>query len=191
LSTLGSIVRSISKFLLATLVGLAGVLAVVTPAAAASTPAPLGGLDVGAYCRSLGQADAQLTGTTAYDWHCVGRDGTRTDLTFAAACRWTYRTDWAVDRIGDFRDPASVSCWRVTPTILTPDFTNFCTTTGHSGAVLLGTTAYDWRCVSYNRSGPTYYDVDVRAACAYTAGGVATVERFNDYYDAQSWQCRL
>jgi hypothetical protein len=184
-------VRSISKFLLSLLIGLAGVLAAVSPAAAASAPQPLGGLDIGAYCRSLGHADAVLTGSTAYDWHCVDGDGAHSDLTFEAACRWTYAGDAAVDRIGDFRDPTSVSCWRVTPSIVQPDFTNYCTTTGHSAAALLGTTAYDWRCVSYNRSGPTYYDVDVLAVCTYTVGTAATVERFDNYYDPATWQCRV
>ncbi|MEU4240849.1 hypothetical protein [Actinoplanes sp. NPDC026619] len=183
--------RSISKFLLAMLVGLAGVLAAVTPAAAAGTPQSLGGLDIGAYCRSIGFTGATLTGSTAYDWHCVAADGGLGDLTFEAACRWAYSTGEAVDRIGDFRDPASVSCWRVTSTVVQPDFTNYCTTTGHSAAALLGDTAYDWRCVSYTRAGPTYYDVDVLAVCTYTVGTAATVERFNNYYDPSTWQCRV
>ncbi|GAA0549192.1 hypothetical protein GCM10010172_34060 [Paractinoplanes ferrugineus] len=183
--------RPISKFLLAMLGGLAFVLTSTSPAAAAPTPQNLGGLDLGAYCRSIGYADATLAGSTAYDWHCVTGDGRRGDLTFAAACRWTYATGAAVDRIGNFRDPASVSCWRVTPAIVQPDFTNYCTTTGHSAAALLGTTAYDWHCVSYNRSGPTYYDVDILAACFYTVGGAATVERFDNYYDPATWQCRV
>ncbi len=182
--------RSFCKFLLVPLVILGGILAAAAPAAAAAaTPERLGGLDLGAYCRSLGAADAALDGSTAYDWHCVGGDGRRSDLTFEAACRWAYSTGDAVDRIGDFRDPRSVSCWRVTPTVVAPDFTNYCTSTGHSAAALLGTTAYDWRCVSYNRSGPTYYDVDIQAACAYTVTA-ATVERFNNYYDPSTWQCR-
>jgi hypothetical protein len=183
-------VRSISKFLLAALVGLAGAVAALTPAAAATGPQQLGGLDLGAYCRSIGAADAVLTGSTAYDWHCAGPDGKLGDLTFAAACRWTYATGEAVDRIGDFRDPTSVSCWRVTAAVVAPDFTDYCTSTGHSAAALLGTTAYDWHCVSYNRSGPTYYDVSLPAVCAYTVGR-ATIDRFNDYYDSASWECRV
>lgn len=184
--------RSISKTLLAVLVGLAGALAAVSPAGASSSPPQeLGGLDLGAYCRSQGSVDAVLTGSTAYDWHCVGADGRRSDLTFEAACRWTYATGSAVDRIGDFRDPASVRCWRVAPETVAPDFENYCTSKGHSASVLLGSTVYDWRCVNYSRGGPTYFAVDVLAVCQKTTAGAATVERFVNYYDARTWQCRV
>ncbi|MEV6347413.1 hypothetical protein [Actinoplanes sp. NPDC051851] len=183
--------RSISKFLLALLVGLTGVLAAVSPAQAASTPESLGGLDLGAYCRSIGYSDATLTGSTAYDWHCVSGDGALADLTFEAACQWAYSTSEAVDRIGDFTDPTSAGCWRVTATVVTPDFENYCTSTGHSASILVGTTVYDWQCVSYSRAGPTYYAISLPTVCAYTTGTTATIDRFVNYYDATTWQCRV
>ncbi|MET8151218.1 hypothetical protein ACIBSW_21050 [Actinoplanes sp. NPDC049668] len=183
--------RSLSKTLLALLVGLASVLATAGPAAASTPPRKLGGLDLGAYCRSLGNAGAVLAGPTAYDWHCAGADGGRSDLTFDAACRWTYATGDAVDRIGDFRDPASVECWLVSPAAVAPDFGNYCTSTGHSSAELVGTTVYDWRCVRHSRGGPTYFSIDVAAVCRKTTGVAATVERFVNYYDARTWQCRV
>ncbi|GAA2690334.1 hypothetical protein [Actinoplanes palleronii] len=182
--------RSLSKVLLALLVGLAGMLAVTGPAAAASaTPQQLGGLDLGAYCRSIGYADAALTGVTAYDWHCTGSDGAAHDLTFEAACRWTYGTG-AVDRIAGFRDPASVSCWRVTSTVVTPAIDDYCTSTGHSASALLGTTVYDWHCVNYSRVDPVYFDVSLPEVCKHTAGATA-IDRFRDFYDASSWECRI
>ncbi|SBT40270.1 hypothetical protein [Micromonospora auratinigra] len=168
--------------------------ALAAPAAAHASPPPpqeLGGLDLGAYCRSLGAADAVLTGGTAYDWHCRAGDGRQSALAFDAACRWTYRTDAAVDRIGNFYDPTSVRCWRVRADVITPDFTRWCQATGRSDAVLLGGTVYDWRCVSYSRAGVTYADVDVLAACRETTFGYATVERFVSFGDARSWQCRV
>ncbi|BAL87541.1 hypothetical protein AMIS_23210 [Actinoplanes missouriensis 431] len=183
--------RLISKFLLAMLVGLAGVLAVTTPASASPPPpTQLGGLDIGAYCRSIGYADAALTGTTAYDWHCVagGRQG---DLAFDAACRWQYGNEHVVDRIDDFYDPTSVSCWAVQPDVVTPDFEKYCTGKGYSGSALLGTTVYDWHCVRYGRAGPTYYDIDVPAACAELTHGYARLDRFANFYDATTWQCRV
>ncbi|GAA4599257.1 hypothetical protein BJY16_003014 [Actinoplanes octamycinicus] len=184
--------RSFSKMLIALVVGFAGVVAAISPAAAASaTPQQLGGLDLGAYCRSIGYADATLTGSTAYDWHCVAGDGSRHDLTFEAACRWTYRTGDAVDRIGSFTDPASVSCWRVSPAVLTPAIDDYCVSTGHSASILTGTTVYDWHCVNYSRGGPTYFDVNLPAVCRYTAGTAATIDRFADFRDAASWQCRV
>ncbi|BFU46305.1 hypothetical protein [Krasilnikovia sp. MM14-A1004] len=184
--------RSITKVVIALLIGLLGGLIPVA-SASASTPSPaqLGGLDLGAYCRAIGWADAALTGPTAYDWHCVANDGRRGDLTFDAACRWTYSTGDAVDRIGDFRDPASVTCFRVTPTVTTPDFEHYCTATGHSAAVLLGASVYDWRCVSYSRAGPTYYNVYVRAVCQWTTAQTAAIDRFVNYSNARSWQCRV
>jgi hypothetical protein len=180
--------RALTTALILLVAGLAA------PAAAYASPLPpqeLGGLDLTAYCRSVGAADATLTGGTAYDWHCRNADGRLTDLAFDAACRWTYRTDAAVDRIGNFYDPTSVRCWRVRADVVTPDFTRWCQATGHSGAVLTGGTVYDWRCVSYSRAGVTYSDVDVLGTCRETTLGYATVERFVSFRDAYSWQCRV
>ncbi|MEU1843003.1 hypothetical protein [Micromonospora sediminicola] len=184
--------RRTLRALLTTLALLAAALG--GPAAAHASPPPpqeLGGLDLGAYCRSLGAADAVLTGGTAYDWHCRGGDGRLGDLTFEAACRWTYRTDAATDRIGDFYDPTSVRCWRVRADVVAPDLTRWCQVTGNSTAELRGGTVYDWRCVRYSRAGVTYSDVDVLAACRETTFGYATVERFVRFGDPYSWQCRV
>ncbi|BEL07065.1 hypothetical protein Q0Z83_052560 [Actinoplanes sichuanensis] len=184
--------RSVSKFLLALLVGLAGVLAVAGPASASPPPpTDLGGLDLGAYCRSIGYSDATLTGSTAYDWHCVSGSGQQGSLAFDAACRWTYSSDYAVDRIGDFYDPTSVRCWLVQRDVVTPVFADYCTGKGYSDAALLGTTVYDWHCVQYSRAGPTYYDIDIAAACNTLTHGYAKLDRFVNFYDASTWQCRV
>lgn len=184
--------RSLSKVLIALIAGFAGVLAAISPATAASTtPEQLGGLDIGAYCRSIGYTDATLTGSTAYDWHCVAGDGSKHDLTFEAACRWTYGTDAAVDRIGNFADPTSTRCWRVTSAVVTPAINDYCTSTGHSAAALLGTTVYDWHCVNYSRVDPVYFDVSLPAVCQYTVGSSATIDRFVNFNDASTWQCRV
>jgi hypothetical protein len=183
--------RSTSKFFLAVLVGLAGVLAAITPASASPPPpTQLGGIDLGAYCRTIGYADAALTGSTAYDWHCTdgGRQG---DLAFDAACRAQYGNEHIVDRIADFYDPTSVSCWSVQPDKVTPDFEAYCTGRGYSASALLGNTVYDWHCVQYSRAGPTYYDIDVAAACSTLTHGYARLDRFADFYDTASWQCRV
>ncbi|WP_328471611.1 hypothetical protein OHA21_07675 [Actinoplanes sp. NBC_00393] len=179
------------SFLLALLVGVASLLTISGPAAASPPPpSRLGGPDLGGYCRTLGYTDVALTGATAYDWHCVagGRQG---DLSFEAACEWTYGNEHAVDRIGVFTDPHSVTCWMVQPDIVAPDFEEYCTANGHSASALLGTTAYDWHCVNYNRAGPTYFDVDVAKVCRETTFGYATLDRFVNFYDANTWQCRV
>ena len=137
-------------------------------------------------CRST---DAALTGATAYDWQCTG-NGTA-GLSFAAACRWAYGSEHVVDRIDDFHNPGSVSCWSVQPDVVTPDFEAYCTGQGYSGSALLGTTVDDWHCVRYSRAGPTYYDIDVPAACRELTHGYARLDRFDDFYDASSWQCRV
>lgn len=184
--------RAVSKFLLSLLVGLTGVLTFALPAAASPPPPThLRGLDLPGYCRSLGYADATLSGSTAYDWHCVSGDGTRGSLAFDAACRWTYGSEHAVDRIADFHDPRSVSCWLVQPDVVTPDFTEYCTGQGYSDAALLGATVYDWHCVQYSRAGPTYHDIDVAAACTTLTHGYAKLDRFVNFNDAATWQCRV
>ncbi|GIE84623.1 hypothetical protein [Actinoplanes regularis] len=184
--------RSLSKVLLTLSVAFAGVLAVISPAAAASsTPEQLGGLDVGAYCRSIGYSDAALTGSTAYDWHCVAGDGSQHDLTFEAACRWAYGTDAAVDRIDNFNDPKSVKCWRVTSTVVAPAINDYCVSTGHSASALLGSTVYDWHCVNYSRVNPVYFDVSLPAVCRYTTGTTATIDRFVNFRNSSTWQCRV
>ncbi|WP_430789232.1 hypothetical protein [Actinoplanes sp. G11-F43] len=182
----------LGKFLLAVLVGAVGVLALVMPASASPPPpTSLGGLDLGAYCRSVGYTDATLSGPTAYDWHCVRDGGERGDVAFDAACRWTYGSEHAVDRIADFHDPRSVTCWLVQQDVVTPDFTKYCTDSGYSDAALLGDTVYDWHCVQYSRAGPTYYAINVAAACTALTHGYARLDRFTDFHNATTWQCRV
>ncbi|AEV84836.1 hypothetical protein ACPL_3941 [Actinoplanes sp. SE50/110] len=71
--------------------------------------------------------------------------------------------------------------------MVVPDFDRFCRTRGADGAALDGGTVYDWHCVT----GGTRSAIDVLAACRETTFGYATVDRFADFFDARSWQCRV
>jgi hypothetical protein len=51
----------------------------------------------------------------------------------------------------------------------------------------VGGTVYDWRCAS----GTTHSTIDVLAACRETTFGYGTIDRFADFRDAHSWQCRV
>ncbi|WIM99886.1 hypothetical protein ACTOB_003554 [Actinoplanes oblitus] len=181
--------RTFVRLLLTLLLGAGTVLAFAATPAAASPPPPrdLGAPDLAGYCRSQGHTGATLSGDTAYGWHCRTADGRDADIALDAACRWTYGLAEAVDRIGDFHRPDSVGCWRVRSDVVAPDFDRYCRAIGADGAALTGDTAYDWHCVT----GGTPSDIDVLAACRETTFGYATVDRFADFYDARSWQCRV
>ncbi|MET8152890.1 hypothetical protein ACIBSW_19750 [Actinoplanes sp. NPDC049668] len=164
---------------------------VASPGAAVASPPPpreLGAPDLGGYCRSLGYADAIALGRSAYDWHCRTADHRYGDLTLDAACRWTYGTPQAVDRIADFWRSGSVQCWRVRDDVIAPDLDRYCRTTGADGAVLVGGDAYSWRCVT-GAAEPA--SVDLLAACREATFGYATIDRFVDFRDPYSWQCRV
>ncbi|RZU54235.1 hypothetical protein EV385_6183 [Krasilnikovia cinnamomea] len=182
--------RTVVRTLLVLVVA-AGIGAVAGPAAA-SPPPPreLGAPDLGGYCRSLGYADAIALGRSAYDWHCRTADQRYADLTLDGACRWTYGIGEAVDRIGDFWRAGSVRCWRVRDDIVTPDFDRYCRTTGADGAALVGADAYSWRCVT-GGTDPVYAGIDVLSACRETTFGYATIDRFANFLDPHSWQCRV
>lgn len=168
----------------ATLIAAIGFFA--APAGASPLPATdLGRVDLAGYCRSQGYADAVLTGSTAYDWHCRTTGNHLADIAFDRAC---LQTVGGHDRIGNFYDPQSVHCWRYSPQPIAPDFTGWCQHRfGYDEAVLLGNTAYDWHCRS-TRSG-ALADIAVGEACGFTLRG-AGIDRFRNFYDPNSWECQ-
>jgi hypothetical protein len=182
-------VRTLIRLLFTLLLGAGAALVLAIAPASASPPPPreLGAPNLTGYCQSLGHAAAVLSGDTAYDWHCRTADGRDAGIALDAACRWTHGIDQAVDRIGDFHRPESIGCWRVRSDVVTPDFDRYCRSIGADGAALTGDTVYDWHCVT--GGAPT--DIDVLAACRETTFGYATVDRFADFHDAHSWQCRV
>ncbi|AEV87157.1 hypothetical protein ACWT_6140 [Actinoplanes sp. SE50] len=196
--------RSAVRGILATLMVLLGAVATLmtSPTAASASPigaTELGAVDLGGYCRSQGNVDAVLSGGTAYDWHCRTRDGQNTDLSFTKACQWTYPGElpgsaaFVFDRIDNFYAPASVQCWKAsTDEVTAPALDGYCShhPTGDR-AVLTGNTVYDWKCESQSPNGPVYSPVNVLQACQQTKMRNSAVDRFTNFYDPYSWQCRV
>ncbi|MFE9258061.1 hypothetical protein [Streptomyces sp. NPDC006879] len=151
----------------------------------------LGGLDLLEYCRSQGDQSAVLHGATAYDWSCVDDSGGRHPLSFTAACRSQY-TGLSVDRIEDFHDPTSVSCWRVASTdYFSPDLDAYCTNAqDRPGARQTGRTVYDWWCAAPEEGG-SLQPIQMPAVCDWASGGYHAFDRFDDFYRADSWRCHL
>lgn len=77
-----------------------------------SNPA-IGGIDVAAYCTSIGRTGgAGLDGTTGNDWRCVDSSGTHVSISMDDACAWQYRTnEGAFSRLGALNDPYSWKCY--------------------------------------------------------------------------------
>jgi hypothetical protein len=72
---------------------------------------PIGGLDLPAYCRSIGYPKgAKTIGTTAYDWRCVNAGGELGGINTTKACQKAYGGT-AVDRFRNFYDAYSWECY--------------------------------------------------------------------------------
>jgi hypothetical protein len=73
----------------------------------------VGGLDLSAYCTSIGDiGGAILDGTTAYDWKCVSSGGTHVAMSLDDACTWQYRTvEGVFARFSTMADAYSWQCY--------------------------------------------------------------------------------
>ena len=148
----------------------------------AASPAMLGAPDWKGYCATAGHGTAQLTSDDAYGWHCT--DGAGIDGN--AACAWTYgySDNQAIGRIQDFYDQTSWQCWRVSRELGAPDFNGYCRATRQGAVQLTSDDAYGWHCA--DGAG-----IDGNAVCAWTYGRnpEQVTNRFEDFYDPNSWQC--
>lgn len=151
---------------------------------ASGSPVFLGAPGWNSYCEATGHGTVQLTGGDAYGWHCS--DGSGIDGN--AACAWTYGypANRVIGRIQDFYDPNSWQCWRITTELGMPDFNGYCSATGQGTARLVSQNAYGWRCSADNGTGD-----DANAVCAWTYrySSSRVTNRFQDFYDPNSWQC--
>lgn len=152
---------------------------------APSVTEQLGAPDWNGYCAANGRGTATLVLNNAYGWFCsadsAGLDG-------QAVCAWTYSSSNVANRIGNFSDPNSWQCWRsMNGELGTLNWNTYCQDLGYPGAQDRGLNdAYTWTC---QNSGNV--NLDAQAACntLYPAFAPLTVNRFQNFYDKNSWQC--
>jgi hypothetical protein len=156
-------------------------------AAVRVTPALLGAPDFAGYCRATGQGTVHLVAANAYGWRCSADNGTGDDA--QAVCSWTYHTQRITNRVTNFNDPTSWQCWRATRRLGTIDFTAYCVATGHPSARMIvagqasAVDAYSWYCVDDNNG------IDTQDACRQLYHSAQPISRFQNFYDANSWEC--
>jgi serine/threonine protein kinase len=87
---------------------------------APTTPAPtatvLGGVDLQAYCQSLGYSSVELVQNNAYGWRCVAGNGSTSSIDVIAACRAEYNDPAAEAYYSNYNNPDSWYCtssWRL------------------------------------------------------------------------------
>jgi hypothetical protein len=142
------------------------------------------GIDLNAYCQSLGHTGATLDGSTMYNWVCVDQSGNQVGFDLTYACQWSMNSQWGEDRIGNFYDPSSLKCFSGSKAGGL-DLNAYCQSLGHTGATLDGKTVYDWRCVDQNGN---HVSFSPTAACEWTFGSWA-FDRFGNFEDPSSIQC--
>ncbi len=81
---------------------------------APTTPAPaatvLGGVDLQAYCQSLGYSSVELVQNNAYGWRCVASNGSTSSIDVIAACRAEYKDPAAKAYYSNYDNPDSWYC---------------------------------------------------------------------------------
>jgi hypothetical protein len=147
----------------------------------------LGQPDLAAYCRDQGDAAASLDGTTAYDWHCLNRQGARESLSVIDACRWQYHSSTATARFADIGVPDSWECWDRLIVLGVVDLPGFCRSRGYVTLSLDGRTTDSWSCVS---GSGTHVKIDPDAACRWQYGQRVLVVNLG-IYDVtwERWEC--
>lgn len=147
----------------------------------------LGGLNLKAYCQSLGYPSVRTIGTTYYDWRCVDRNGNNVSFAMWQACHWQYNDRNAWDVTPNFYVPTGGICIESALVLGGIDVDAYCRYLGYSGARLDGSTAYDWHCLNIY-TGWVTGQLDMDDACdeLYHEPAVA---RFANFYYPTSWQC--
>lgn len=149
----------------------------------------LGGIsDWNGYCQSIGDSSASLDGSTAYSWNCVASDGQHVGLSVTAVCQWQYHNSGALDRLADYNDPKNGwQCFTGQELGNISDWNGYCQSIGDSSAVLDGSTAYSWNCVT---SSGQHQGLSVTAVCQWQYHDSNALDRLTDYNNPNSgWQC--
>ncbi|MBP2326684.1 nitroimidazol reductase NimA-like FMN-containing flavoprotein (pyridoxamine 5'-phosphate oxidase superfamily) [Kibdelosporangium banguiense] len=143
-----------------------------------------GGLDLDTYCRSTGNISATTVGSTAYDWRCVTPQGQLVPISMTDVCRVQRGAD-TIDRTYNFFSTGSWECWRTGGNLGGLDLNRHCRSTGNLSATTVGSTAYDWRCVTPQGQ---LVPISMTNACQ-TQRGINSIDRFNNFYNSSSWEC--
>jgi hypothetical protein len=149
----------------------------------------LGGLDLKGYCQSLGDPSVTTIGNTYYSWRCVDRNGNNVQFSMQAACQWQYHINNAYDWTDNFYSATGGLCFRVDKILGGINARAYCQNIGAQDVILLGNTAYDWRCYGGIYGIGSYVPFDMGDACRWMYNTSDTEARFADFYTPTSWQC--
>lgn len=155
------------------------------PANAASLFRVVTADQISRFCQQQGSSGAYLATNDAYGWRCSGGRGVDMDRLCSQPAG-----DPRFSRVANFYDPQrGWECWNsygYVGRLGRADFTSYCQRFGYTGAVS-GANAYSWRCSSPNRVD----GVNVRQLCQQKLPGrVGVIDRFANFYDPNSWECR-
>ena len=163
----------------------------------ASVPAArsLGGINLRAYCQSLGYADVTLNGSTVVDWFCVSSSGSLASFSLDSACRWQYRSQGpflrsiVIQREDNFFVATSGVCYEISNFNWGGiNLRAYCQSLGYADVTTVGSTIYDWRCVSSNGS---LVSISFDAACnwQYPDQPRSLIYRYSDVFVMTSVTC--
>lgn len=165
------------------------------PSAHAQAHAPnltfSGGVDLKSYCQSLGYISVRTVGTTEYDWRCIDRNGNDVSLSLRAACQWQYQNVNEWDWTTNFYSVTGMVCLNGA-SLGGINARAFCQSQGYYDVALLGSTAYDWRCLGYTFFGtPDYISFNMDDACSWMYPNYAfyPLAVFTNFYSPTSWVC--
>lgn len=175
--------------------GMVGCLAAIlfltsTPSAHATASAPqvslAGGINVGAYCRRLGYPSVTTVGSTAYDWRCTNANGALFAPNMVDACILQYGNVNTEARAYNFYQITSWQCFHFSTVLGGINLGAYCQSLGDVGITTVGTTVYDWRCVS---AWGSLQGFSMSNACQWQYPGPFVIDDFTNFYDMTSIYC--
>lgn len=152
----------------------------------------LGGVNLRAYCQSLGYADVTLVGSTVADWRCVSWDGSLAGINLNDACTWQYPGPFrgiVVSREGDYYVATSGICYAIGNRNWGGiNLQAYCQSRGYASVTTVGSTIYDWRCVSW---GASLADINLDDACTwqYPDAPLSLLYRYDNFFVMTSVTC--
>jgi|GEM_PF-2199605 len=161
---------------------------VVTPTLPVSSLKILGSVsNLNGYCQSIGDSSASLDGSTAYSWTCVTSSGQHIGINMDGTCQWQYSDSTAISRMLNYSDPNSWQCFTNAQKLgMASNLNGYCQSIGDSSALLAGSTAYSWVCVT---PGGQHVGIWVDSACQWQYNISGAIARVANYFDPNSWEC--